>query len=1488
MKKSIKLSYIIIFCQILFGNEIPAQTGNVGPVIEWRKLTWGDDDFQGLPQSQNNSGEDWWYDVVNHYDVSGKHIGYFTCGYTSWAISPTQYNSAKALFTYPCFDFDAKTNLGFDPQTNLFSTSGCADRLTPTRKYLFTKGNIALNDLNGNMLWCKAVNIGEIQKVIRVVDGVIGIGIHAGNALDLGGGNLIYNPTTTNNTDVINCPPSSQFDPDSRKMMVVKLDFDGNLVWKYTYGMTANSNGSTPNPTYIEKSEGYSILNSSNGNLICCGNTVINNGATQPFILELTQSGLILNKKVFPLIQPPANLIANPGLVNGGYSFLAITEVANTQNYVLAGKSFFYEPSGGINYNEFVKGFVMSLDAGFNLVTSWTQNPKFFQGNPSDPNINISNFTTPPAYNTSIWSVDYYPSNNEILVPVISNCNFCAYAGNNEGSGYIYRLNPANGQNSNFGVNPSFVGYVKAFDMKAHAIESHDGGFVYLSSTRRGTFTLPTPAELGALSTCSEDWGFNFWGTDTYFAKFNNLGVKQYEKIFDVNDNAPRQPFPGDFKKQECMYKIALTPDGGYVLAGNSSKNFDDNYLVKLGNDCQALQTYDYDNRFTTYSNGEAYYAPTGVNTIWNSSKKINGKIVIPFGSTLTINGVGTIIEFADSTYMGIASGIEVNLNGALIVNGAKLTSLNACGNQSMWNGVYLRSLVTSGGALSPNARPQAIFNNAELSNARYGVTTGRDGNFGVYGGIVKATNTLFKNNYISVLMVPYERSGFGCTTCLSDGSFFNNCTFLADKLLNDGKIKDFNQRIPSKIQVVLKGVRGINFYRCNFKTDLTTMPNLNPNIQGIGIKSIGSSFNVNDVCVAIDINGNCTAYSGNSKFENLRYGILAQWGGQLKTTKVENTQFVNCYNGIYNNSVSFSTTRFNKFTVNTPLFDLPGSGDICAAYNNDNPTGRIMPSGISLPSQICRTAQFYNNQGTNIIHNNNIYNITANTDVLGTVFNNSGVPATLSYRNSYNNTLRGQQAQVFNSNLQFKCNTNTNVRNFDIAVTSGPIPNQGSCLNNLAPANNLFSHKGTPESDLKSNVGYQYSFKNSPNNGFQVPLFKSNVITNAPCGGFGAYNYTNDCPVDPNPGCGLGCRTANINNLTTVINTNQALLNAGSASSLITVINTESPGQVQNKLLAASPYLSDNLLSTFLSKGFSNGIVKNVVQANQPVTAPIWQQVQNLNLPNGIYNQLVATQVGTNPRQNLEQNTNGYVFDKQNQINEAVALCLSPATETVNYTQAANFMLMDNTGAYNDALAQLYITTKNSTQAQNYISTLSQNPDNEVLVNILNKSLQAANQDFNWQEQFTNPALREQINSLALNNTQSFGSGYAQAIRDAYLSPGIYDFIEDFATNSGSKILSNSNSNDDPLNKLIVNEGYKLYPNPFSNELFIEYPGLNDNETLQMQISEAASGRILYCQLLPNNTNFYKTNTSNLLSGVYIVSFISNTKPIKHFKIVK
>jgi hypothetical protein len=89
-----------------------------------------------------------------------------------------------------------------------------------------------------------------------------------------------------------------------------------------------------------------------------------------------------------------------------------------------------------------------------------------------------------------------------------------------------------------------------------------------------------------------------------------------------ISSVSVRSNFIDNPKKQECLYSITQTPDGGLVVAGNNSyfdfeveNDFkgDANYMVKLKSDCALQQAYNFQNDAIL------------VDETWDYSRKVRG-----------------------------------------------------------------------------------------------------------------------------------------------------------------------------------------------------------------------------------------------------------------------------------------------------------------------------------------------------------------------------------------------------------------------------------------------------------------------------------------------------------------------------------------------------------------------------------------------------------------------------------------------------------------------------------------------------------------------------------------------------------------------------------------------------------------------------------------------------------------------------------------------
>ncbi|MBZ0206997.1 MAG: T9SS type A sorting domain-containing protein [Flavobacteriales bacterium] len=544
-------------------------------------------------------------------------------------------------------------------------------------------------------------------------------------------------------------------------------------------------------------------------------------------------------------------------------------------------------------------------------------------------------------------------------------------------------------------------------------------------------------------------------------AKLNPAnGELIWETRFDAHPGIPGACPPADMRKQECMYKISELDDGGLVVCGNTSDNFDDFYLAKLKPDCQAKVAYA---NLPLDPNNEFHITTP---TTWSSDMNVHGKIVVDQGATLTVTNAATI-RFADSEQLDHPTQLVVEQGGRLTVNGnAKLTSMDQC-PASMWDGIKVKgNYFASQDPIYNTPQGLASLSLATIENARVALVSGGPASFDDptgpvikewSGGVVRASFVLFRNNRYDAVFQKYENhSANDPSNVQNNRSYFNQCSFAEDAMLNDGN--------SPKDHVYLNGVRGITMTACTFAGFYQPDVVFNGPAQvGTGIRSINSSFNVFSKCAVIVQYGfPCPPASVlHSTFDKLGQAVVATAFTPDKTFIVDQSIFTNCPRAIRTEGVRNAAITRNAFNVVDHL----------------NPYVVSTPYGAYLDQ--CTGYKIENNAFTS--------NGSAHKSRVGLVIKDSGPEYNTFYNNTFDNfgtmtsvgsLIQGQNAneQVnYHVGLEVKCNEYGQFggdNRFDVALT-GPMPTvqqtQGGFDGQndpLAPAGNLFSLEGHAESD--------------------------------------------------------------------------------------------------------------------------------------------------------------------------------------------------------------------------------------------------------------------------------------------------------------------------------------------------------------------------------------------------------------------------------------
>jgi hypothetical protein len=186
-----------------------------------------------------------------------------------------------------------------------------------------------------------------------------------------------------------------------------------------------------------------------------------------------------------------------------------------------------------------------------------------------------------------------------------------------------------------------------------------------VSSRIRGTPLTSVPANIGLCNAVNSSTIVS-WTADAYIGRADANDNILWAVTVDRTENPMPTAYPDDVKHMECLYTITQSDDGGFVVAGNNSINFDDFYMIKLFPECDVLNT-----TYTNYNDVRMtdFVQEISTNETWSSDRTLLGSIHIRSGAKLTINN-GAIIRFADSKRVARSNGTNIISNLIVEPNG--------------------------------------------------------------------------------------------------------------------------------------------------------------------------------------------------------------------------------------------------------------------------------------------------------------------------------------------------------------------------------------------------------------------------------------------------------------------------------------------------------------------------------------------------------------------------------------------------------------------------------------------------------------------------------------------------------------------------------------------------------------------------------------------------------------------------------------------------
>ena len=385
--------------------------------------------------------------------------------------------------------------------------------------------------------------------------GFIGVGSTSSRPL------LGYNPTSAD-------PDGSALDcwgtvgPRRRIGFAAKYDAAGTLEWRFAYGMMDVPGDYFPGSGLGEQGyhEGFTdVVERADGGFRMVGSAAQpadslddqGNLNVRAVVVDVDASGVLLGRRSYGV----------PGWTS---RFFGVARNGNT--YAVAGS----------------QGDGPVLDATLNRYAFYDVFAATLDASPA-PMPSTSRLLTTTA-GQDINSIGFgveYSGNGRVLVGAVIDCGEqpgvpgqCGrFAPSGQGEGRVFALNP----NTLGTLVSTSLGALKSYDLMVRLRRTADGGVAVISTKQpSGPIACPPGAFCGDAETNN---------TDAYVAKLNAGGALVWETTYAARTHKTSfyEGYDGYDKMQECLYDIVEASDGGLVIAGNNSANYDDSYLVRFG-----------------------------------------------------------------------------------------------------------------------------------------------------------------------------------------------------------------------------------------------------------------------------------------------------------------------------------------------------------------------------------------------------------------------------------------------------------------------------------------------------------------------------------------------------------------------------------------------------------------------------------------------------------------------------------------------------------------------------------------------------------------------------------------------------------------------------------------------------------------------------------------------------------------------------------------
>lgn len=843
-------------------------------------------------------------------------------------------------------------------------------------------------------------------------------------------------------------------------------------------------------------------------------------------------------------------------------------------------------------------------------------------------------------------------------------------------------------------------------------------------------------------------------GTDANGSASVNItgGVAPYTTLWGVGHQSPTALSPGN-------YVVIVTDADGCEVTESFTINQDPNVL------------------FVPYQT-----SITG-NVTWNQPLiSVDGEVYVEDGATLTIAN-GTRVEFShhadpmDAMPTGVARLIVLSGGNLIVEDNAVLTG---CGG-GKWDGIEVwgTGIFNTGQATATIGA--ATIENADIGVANWGRHKINQGIVNNQGGQITATGTAFINNRVGIHTnmningVPY---------------LISNCNFVYDQNTLYSYLHTF---VDQPVHIYINETTNFTATENNFYGGANDFSAAE---RGYGISCFDCEVNINN------------SIAGTQQFYGLTRAVNANYISSANMITINNVNINNCQEGIYIQGADLAE-------INNSVFNI--------AVADEQDTYGIFLVGSG---------------GTQVEGNSFIGAAASSFDSYGLVAENTGSGGTLVFDNTFEATDFGVQTQGDNPALKIRCNTfaaNGTAHNqyawatLPLGTTNTLMQQGANCIPTFTPnvnenqaGNEWLDNCGSGSSDVyvDDNISFGYKAHHFvQTSGLPTsqptcssPLWISNLDLDI-CVGVDKTPTSCNSPfagITANPNVDFEAYTAEVKTLITMYQNQQValfnLIDGGNTSALLSAVNSQSPGNIKNTLLNASPYLSDNVLLAYLNKTPPPGHIKQVVENNSPVAVVVAQKLAMMNLPPGIRNQINALQTGVSERQRLEQQILFFEGEIQLLVND-----LRRRLRNLQEKQQEKQLLEELSKLESDkSLVKIYLDENNTANSQAKLNQLAQHntPESTKFCALMNCLVTAKEQNRTL-EQLTAAEL-QLIETVAVSETKVANN--AQGITNK--NP--HQFIEHPIVKIPNNNLRLLNSQEDEESIISFSRvSFNLYPNP-------------------------------------------------------------------------